>query len=111
MLHHYDAYPRKPRIDCSPDGDPIQSIVLPESATTAGLAAVPGPGRRFGFSLPGEHPLVNKGAFTPQSSAAGLLTRSGNGEWLSLAGTSGPPNTPWSAAVLQWTFALVHFNG
>ena len=94
-----------------PDGDQIQTISFPVSSATTGLAVPGGANQKYGFSLPGDNPLTNKGSYSRQSAVVGLLSRSGNGEWLSVAGTSGPLGTAWSSTALPWTFALVNYNG
>lgn len=53
-------------------GAVVQSLAMPQSASaTTGLASAPGAGVRYGVSLPGELPLVNKGACSEEARGAG----------------------------------------
>ena len=105
------AYEQLRLVEVSPAGALVQTVLLPRSTAASGLATPQSPNQRMGMSLPGENPTVNKGAYTPQSAVIGLLSRSGLGEWISWAGTSGPVGTPWNNAFMPWTFAMVNYNG
>jgi hypothetical protein len=105
------AYEQLRLVEVSPAGALVQTVRLPRSTAASGLATPQSPNQRMGMSLPGENPTVNKGAYTPQSAVIGLLSRSGLGEWISWAGTSGPVGTPWNNAFMPWTFAMVNYNG
>jgi hypothetical protein len=98
--------------EVSPEGGLVQTVFLPRAIATTGLAAPQAPNQRMGLSLPGESPVVNKGAFNlGQVAVVGLLSRSANAEWVSWAGSSSPVGTPWNAAATPWTLAALHFNG
>jgi len=98
-------------VEVSPAGVERQTLWLPRSVAADGLAVPQSPNQRMGMSLPGELPTRNKGAYSPQSAVIGLLSRSGLGEWISWAGTSGPVGTAWDNNFMPWTFAMVNYNG
>ena len=89
----------------TPAGALVQSVALPTSfgaAPTANAA-----------TLPGQNPLICLAASANgMAGTAGLLTRSTNGQWLSLITLGQTLNTPFNGSTTpNWPIARVAVNG
>ena len=92
--------------ELTPAGVLVQSIPMP-LVSTLGSRTTPNP-----LTLPGQNPLVCQAvSLVGNARTAGLLSRSPNGRWLTLMGTTRPVGVTFSSAVVNFTVALLSTNG
>ena len=88
----------------STGGALAQSVIMPIGN---GVGAVTN-----ALTMPGQNPLLCLAANSPNTpGTAGLLTRSQNGQLVTIFGNSVPVGTTWTSAAIYWSIARMQYNG